>query len=168
MASLIVVDQNGREVEQEVESRNVAIVTESQRIEPAVVQRVEYDHEGGISQITYSSCSRTENRRESDKGPDLAVEGVVGEEGKDALKTLHHGQNITLVSDVETTSVVVKRVTIEQNTDIIHITPDGGEEQLAFPFQLQLKEPEGGGVGTGGDQGDISQQSNIELRTDFE
>lgn len=142
MATLRVRNENGQIEDREVISRNVTVVPEDiDSFDPAVVQRVEYDDEGGMSQIT-TVCGETENRRESDKGTNYTVEGIVTNDNLEALKSLSEGQQITLVSDIETEEVTVKRTTIEQNTDIIHFTPNGGDQMLAFGFQLQLKQPE--------------------------
>lgn len=141
MSTITVINENGKRVQREVTSRQATIVTDENEFTPTVVQRVEYDSEGEMSQIT-TVCGETENRRESNKGPDLTVEGVVGGSELESLKSLDEGESITLVSDIDTNQVEIKRVTIEQTADLVHITPDGGEQELAFSFQLQLKHPE--------------------------
>lgn len=144
MPSITVLGEDGGIVRQEVLSRNIAIYggtdddTEVEELNPSVVQRVEYDHSGQTSSIT-SVCGDTENRRESDEQPDITVEGVIIEEELNDIKGLKNRDEITLVSDVHSGPVYVKRVTIEQNTDVIHYIPDdSNEEKLAFVFQLQL------------------------------
>lgn len=157
MGTVTVINENGEMVEQEVVNRGVALIQDAQLvgdgeyqdlngddqniIEPAVAQRVEFDHKGAMSQIM-TVCGETENRREGDNKPSITVEGVITNENLEAMKSLHKGQKITFVSDVDQGRVIIERVSIEQNTDVIHYTPDGGERQLAFVFQLQLKYPE--------------------------
>lgn len=141
MASIRVINEAGELEVQEVVSRN-ATVSPSDRadFDPAVVQRVEYDHTGQSSSIT-SVCGETENRRESDEKPDMTIEGVLTEDQLETAKSLQEGEEITLVSDIHQGNVFVKRLTIEQTPDLIHYI-ENGTEQLAFHFQLQLKQPE--------------------------
>lgn len=155
--TVTIINENGEMVEREVVNRGVALIQDAQLvgdgeyedlngdrqniIEPAVAERVEFDHQGAMSQIM-TVCGETENRREGDNKPNITVEGIITDENLEAMKNIHKGQKITFVSDVDQAEVVVKRVSVEQNTDIIHFTPDGGEQKLAFTFQLQLKYPE--------------------------
>lgn len=158
MATITVVNENGQTVEQEVVNRGVALIKDAEDvdddgayndlngderniIEPAAAQRVEFDHEGAMSQVM-TVCGETENRREGDEKPKITIEGIIGERNLEAMKTLHKGQRIVLVSDVDQGKVIVRRVTIEQNTDIVSIESEGREPQLAFGFNLQLKYPE--------------------------
>jgi YD repeat-containing protein len=146
MASIRVVNEDGEIEVREVISREATVYKYNSEgdlqteFEPAVTQRVEYDHSGQSSSIT-SVCGETENRRESDKKPDMTVEGVLVSDQLEEAKTLKQGDEITLVSDVYDGSVFVKRLTIEQTADLVHYI-DNGEEKLAFGFQLQLKQPE--------------------------
>lgn len=141
MPTITVINERGEYEQREVLSREATIETQTQSIGIAVPQRVEFDHEGAMSQIM-TVCGETENRREGDKKPDLTVEGVITEDQLEPIKNLHRGQEIIFISDVDSNSVVIKRVTVEQNSDLVHYTPDGGERQLAFSVQLQLKYPE--------------------------
>ena len=156
MATISVINENGEVVDRKITSRNIAIVKDTDintlngvaysidsvdSIEPAVVQRLKYDDEGKQSQTT-TVCGETENRREADRGVDLTVEGILVKDQLEDIKNLKQFGEFTLVSDIETNTFIVKRTTIEQNTEIIHFTPNGGTQQLAFPFQLQLKYPE--------------------------
>jgi len=155
MATISVINENGEVVDREITSRNITIVKDADintqngetsidsvdSIEPAVVQRLKYDDEGKQSQTT-TVCGETENRREADRGVDFTVEGILVKDQLEDIKNLKQFGEFTLVSDIETNTFIVKRTTIEQNTEIIHFTPNGGTEQLAFPFQLQLKYPE--------------------------
>jgi hypothetical protein len=151
MPTVRVVNDDGQIVTQEVLSRNCSVLKylredDGERVfedefSPSIVQRVEYDHRGQSSSVT-SVCGETENRRESDQQPDITVEGIIKESEIPSLKDLKRGDEITLVSDVHQGQVYVKRVTIEQSTDIIKYVPEGGdEEELAFSFQLQLGQP---------------------------
>lgn len=155
--TITIINENGEMVEREVVNRGVAFVKdadlngpgeyldqngdEQNIIEPAVAQRVEWDHKGVMSQIM-TVCGETENRREGDNKPNITVEGIVTDDNLEALKTLEKGDEIIFVSDVDQNKVIVKRVSVEQSTDIVHFTPDGGERKLAFGFQVQLKYPE--------------------------
>lgn len=133
--------ENGEVVRREAVSRKAVVSpSDGQDFDPAVVQRLEYDHSGQTSSIS-SECGETENRRETDEEPAMTIEGVMTEDQLSQAKQLEEGQEITIVSDIHQGSVFVKRITIEQNTDIIHAYIDG-EEKLAFPFQLQLQQPQ--------------------------
>lgn len=156
------VNDEGETVEEEVLSRRVTFfegtpdtdteadgvgifneVTASDDIgefRPAVPQRVEFDHEGDVSSVT-TVCGETENRRESDQKPRIIVEGLVVEEQIPQIRQIQRAEQLTLISDLFQGEVEVKRVTIEQNTDRIEFIPDGGQAELAFPFQLQLRQP---------------------------
>jgi hypothetical protein len=151
MPSVRVVNDDGEIVTQEVLSRNCSVLkymyeegderVYDDEFSPSVVQRVEYDHRGQSSSVT-SVCGETENRRESDQQPDITVEGIITEPEIPSLKDLKRGDEITLISDVHQGHVYVKRVTIEQSTDIIKYIPDeSDQEELAFTFQLQLGQP---------------------------
>lgn len=107
---------------------------------PAVVERCEFDHEGEMSSLT-TVCGETENRRESDEKPRLVVEGVLVEGQLPQLREIQRVDELTMIADIYQGQVEVKRVTIEQTTDIIEFIPDGENPQLAFPFQLQLRKP---------------------------
>jgi len=155
MGTISVINENGEVADREITSRNITIVKDADintqngetsidsvdSIKPAVVQRLKYDDEGKQSQTT-TVCGETENRREADRGVDFTVEGILVKDQLEDIKNLKQFGEFTLVSDIETNTFIVKRTTIEQNTEIIHFTPNGGTEQLAFPFQLQLKYPE--------------------------
>jgi len=142
MPSIRIIDEDGGGlVERQVVSRSAVVSPNDQPdFEPAVVQRVEYDHTGQSSSIS-SVCGETENRRETDEKPDISVEGIITEPQLEPAKALKEGQKITLISDVHQGEVFVKRLTIEQTADLTHYI-EGGNEQLAFTFQLQLKQPE--------------------------
>lgn len=142
MSEIAMKGENGEIVEWRQFNREVAFVTDSKVLQPAVVERLEWDHEGGMSQISFEACRKVENRRESDKHPDLTVEGIVSEDQARLLKSLPEQNRLILASELHKGDVIVKRTIIEQNTDVIHISIDGqSESQLAFPFQLQLKVP---------------------------
>jgi hypothetical protein len=139
--SVRVINEQGELEEIDLTSKRVSIELDSgERFEPAVVDRIEYDHEGEISQITNYACDKTENRRETDPKADLAIEGIVTEDQLDVAKSLKEQKSPTLVSDLFGGRIAVRRVTLEQNTDLIHFVADGeGEPQLAFEFLLQVK-----------------------------
>lgn len=141
MPSIRVINDQGDLQVREVVSRNATVSPQQgDNFSPAVVQRVEYDHKGGSASVT-TVCGETENRRSSDKKPDITIEGIITEPQLDTAKQLREGDEITLVSDVHQGRVFVKRLTIEQNSDIVEYI-ENGESELAFAFQLQLKQPE--------------------------
>lgn len=141
MSSIRIINEEGDLVEKEVVSRTASITPDNREsFEPAVVQRVEYDHTGQSSSIS-TTCGETENRRETDDKPDMTIEGILIEDQLEQAKSLKEGEEITLVSDVHQGQVFVKRLTIEQNQDLIHYI-ENGVEYLAFGFSLQLKQPE--------------------------
>jgi len=144
MASIRVVNDAGEIVKREVLSREASVIpADREEFNPAVVQSVEYDHRGGSTSIT-SVCGETENRRTSDQQPDITIEGIITNDQIPTIKGLKKGEEVTLVSDIHQGEVYVKRVTINQSTDIIHYIPKGEqEEKLAFSFQLQLGQPGG-------------------------
>lgn len=146
MPNVAVVNENGDIETQRVISRDATVVPEGQsNFEPTVVQSVEYDHKGQTSSIS-SVCGETENRRETDEQPDITVEGIISEEELPDIKSIKEGDQITLISDVHKGDVFVRRVTISQTADLVHIVPDDtNKEELAFNFQLQLGQP---GTGT--------------------
>lgn len=154
MPTITIRNEEGQIVEKEIVSRRAVIAELSDNpqagqddltplLEPAVPQRIEYEDEGGMSTIT-TVCGESESRRSSDKGLTMVLEGIITRDQLDDAKSISSGDNLTLVSDLHTGSIEVKRVTIEQNTDIIHFVEDG-DQQLAFPFQMQFKEPDSTG-----------------------
>lgn len=146
MASIRVINEAGELELRETVSREASVYRYDEsdelqdQFEPAVVQRVEYDHTGEMSQIR-SVCGETENRRESDDKPDMTIEGVLTSSQLETAKGLREGEKIRLVSDIHQGDVFVKRLTITQESNLVHYVEDG-EEELAFSFQLQLKQPE--------------------------
>jgi hypothetical protein len=101
---------------------------------------MEYDAEGEDSSIT-TNCGETEQRLEGESPPEIVVEGVVGESELSQLKNIRN-QYITLVSPLHSGEIYVRRVTIEQTSDLVDITLNGGETEKAFGYQLQLRQPE--------------------------
>lgn len=119
---------------------DAAVSDDTFEFRPAVVERLEYDHEGAMSSLT-TVCGETENRRETDEKPRIIVEGIIVEDQVPRLREIQTINEITIISDLFQGLVEIKRVTLEQNTDIIRYIPDNGNEQLAFGFQLQLRQP---------------------------
>lgn len=140
MASIRVINEEGELEIRETISREATVSPKDRDdFEPAVVQRIEYDHSGQSSSIT-TTCRETENRRESDEKPAIVIEGILTASQIEKAKGLKQGEEIILSSDVHQGSVFVKRLTIEQSSDLIHYV-ENGEEELAFNFHLQLKQP---------------------------
>lgn len=147
MPTITFVNADGIEVTREVQ-RNVTFydgVGEDRDVfvQPAAVTRVEWDHEGGMSSTT-TVCGETESRRDSDEGPKLVIEGVVGtdldDDQVDLLKRLNEPDPLFVVTDIERGVYEVKRVTIEQNNEIKRISLRG-QDSLAAEFQVQLRYP---------------------------
>jgi len=139
--------EDGQVISRDLYSHDVAIIPSEpdenqrgvERFEPAIVEEIEYDNEGQ-SDTTTTVCGESETRRTGDKNPDITMNGVVTSDGKDELKSLKRGQEITLISDVENGQVAVKRATVTQSADLVSYQETGSaEEQLAFTFQLELK-----------------------------
>jgi hypothetical protein len=119
---------------------NVDLGNIEQVFRPTLTQRVEYDEKGKESQTT-TVCGETENRREGSNLPEMTVEGIITEEKLSQLKTLQDKPSPTFISDIYKGRIYVKRVTIEQNADLLYWIENGTKE-LAFNFQLQFGEPE--------------------------
>lgn len=150
MPEIEIIAENGERVTREVLSRNVAFfevekdysvnpnfekLSDNDSVfKPKVAQRIEWDHQADVAKTT-TVCGETEKRRDADEGPEITIEGVITEEQIPRIKALK-SRNITLISDVHSGRVYIGRVTIEQNTDVIHYI-ENGQEQLAFTFQIQ-------------------------------
>lgn len=150
MPTITIRGENGQVVEREVVSRRAIIAEFSDEpeagvddldpiLEPAVPQRIEYDDEGTMSTIQ-TICGESETRRSGDEGVSMVLEGILTRDQLPDAKSISSGDNLTLVSDVHSGPIEVQRVTIEQNTDIIHFV-ENGDQQLAFGFQMQFQEP---------------------------
>ncbi|WP_226041167.1 hypothetical protein [Natrinema sp. DC36] len=141
MYEINIINEAGERDTQQIESRDVTLIVDGEEFSPTVVERIEYDDEGTMDS-TKTVCGETENRRGGEEGPDITVEGIVVEDELSDLKGLKRATELEVISPIDKNDVTVKRTTIEMNTDIIHIIPNGEEPQLAFPFQLQLQYPE--------------------------
>lgn len=140
MANVTIVNENGEVEAVEVTTGGVVFeIDDGEMFRPAVVERLEYDHEGIVSQMTWDSCNRVENRREGDRKPDVVIEGIITEEQLEPLKGLDQQQDLTILSDLHNGPVAVRRTTIEQSNDLVEFIPDGGEPSLAFAYQLQIR-----------------------------
>lgn len=144
MAQLRVIGESGEIENVRVTESNTSLVVEEGTSEteftPAVVQRVEFDGDPDMSTIT-TTCGEKENRNESETKADVVVEGVITDSQLQDFKNLDEGDRITLLSDIHDGEVIIKRMSVEQKADLVEFVPDGGESELAFGFQLQLKEP---------------------------
>ena len=140
MPSLRVINESGEVETVDVTTGGVAFETDDGGVfQPAIVERVEFDHEGIMSQITWKNCNRVSNRREADQKPDIVIEGVVTEDQLETLKELDRHSDLRLVSDIHDGPVVVRRTTVEQTADLVEFIPESGEPSLAFGFQLQVR-----------------------------
>lgn len=141
MANIGVISENGEVIEREIFSREANILSENVgEINPSVTQRIKFDNKGQMSSIT-TECGETENRRQGDNKPKITVEGVIVESEIDDMRSLKNEETITFISDIYKGDVIVERLSIAQKQDLLYFKPTGGEQELAFSFQLQLKQP---------------------------
>lgn len=144
MVTVSVVNNNGDVVEQELISRPASLKAEndeqSQALDPSIVQRIKFDNKGQMSSIT-SECGETENRRQGNDKAKLTVEGIITADEIQQMRSLKNKERISFNSDVFQGIVIVERLSITQENDLISISLTGEKEKLAFKFQLQLKEP---------------------------
>jgi len=128
---------------EEFENRSLENVdtTENQQIfRPTLTQRLEFDEKGKQSQTT-TVCGDTVNRREGSNLPELTLEGIITEDKVAQIKALKRRANPIFISDLYKGEVYIKRVTIEQTSDLLYWVEDG-EKKLAFNFQVQTGKPE--------------------------
>lgn len=126
---------------QDVGAEGVVDNTESVQVfRPTLTQRIELDEKGKESQTT-TVCGETENRREGSNLPEMTVEGIIIQEQISEIRSLQARDDVTLVSDIYKGPIYVKRVTIEQNSNLLYWI-ENGEKSLAFNFQIQLGKPE--------------------------
>lgn len=144
MSTLKVINENGEIESVDVVGKEVTIVfDDGAQFEPAIVQRIEYDRESGISTMVkdIGSCdNKTSHRMESDKKPHIALEGVLTENELSKAKQIKNQRNPTIISDLYEGGFVLSRLVIEQNSNLVEFIPNGGEPQLAFGFQMQIIE----------------------------
>jgi hypothetical protein len=141
MPRITIIGEGGKETASILSKSFSVIVDDGEDFDPHVTQTVEYDHTSKESQIT-TDCGETENRRESDDKPDITASGILGKSQLESIKQLRKGDEVTVVSDIHNGPVYVRRTTITQESDLVSILTDSGEEELAFKFQLQLKQPQ--------------------------
>lgn len=117
------------------------------RLQPALVTNVDITNSEEMSTIS-DQCGRTETRGAADLNWDIAVEGLVTKDSNNPnrfdlqdLKTLKGADELTIISDIHTGPVIVREISISQTNDLVSIDVGDGDE-LAFPFQLQLREPQ--------------------------
>lgn len=123
-------------------SLDTLLLADGERFTPATVDNVEYKHEGVLSRkqeyaTSEGNCEVT-YRRETDDEPDITVEGVVQKNQLDELKRLKGATDLKVITDVESNTVAVERLRLEQVSDLVSVTIDGNTE-LAFLFTLQMK-----------------------------
>lgn len=140
MPSIGIINENGVQVEKDIVSREASIESDERgEINPSIIQRVKFDHKGQMSSIT-TECGETENRRQSDNNPNITVEGIIQSDEIRDLRSLKNEEKILFISDIFSGNVIIERLSIVQSTDILYLKI-GGEEELAFNFQMQLKQP---------------------------
>lgn len=141
MTTIDIVNENGDVVQQEFTINGAALTTpDGETFQPSVVQRLEYDAEGESSSIR-TVCGDVEQRQEGADPPDIVMEGMLAESELDEAKSIRN-QDVTLVSGLHNGRTYVRRLTIEQTADTTYISLDGEDRELAFPFQMQLRQPE--------------------------
>lgn len=141
MANIGIINDAGQQIEREVFSRKANIRSENVgEIDPSVTQRIKFDNKGQMSSIT-SECGETENRRQGDNKASLTVEGIIRRSEINDMRALKNQETIKFYSDIFEGDVIVERLSIAQKSDLVYYKPNGGEKELAFSFQLQLKQP---------------------------
>jgi len=141
MARLGIIADSGEQTTTEVISRKASINSEpTGEFDPSVVQRIKFDNKGQMSRIT-TECGESENRREADEKPKITVEGIITEDEIGPMRDLKNTENFTFVSDIFSGEVIVERLSITQSEDLLYVEMGGGEKELAFDFQMQLKQP---------------------------
>lgn len=141
MANIGIINDEGQQVEREVVSRNASIQSDTVgSLNPSVITRVKFDNKGLMSSVT-TECGETENRRAGNNNPNLTIEGIITEDEIDDLRSVKNQEEVSLVSDIYKGNVIVERLSITQTQDLLYYKPNNGEKQLAFEFQMQLKQP---------------------------
>lgn len=141
MATIGIINENGEQIERRVVSKNANLRSEAiGSFSPTLVQRIKFDNKGQMSSIT-TECGETENRREGNNKVNLTVEGIIVQDEIQQLRALEAREQITFVSDMYDGPVIIERLSITQDPSLIYYKENNAEEQLAFNFQLQLKEP---------------------------
>jgi len=147
MATIGVINDDGQEVEQRIFSKTANFEAQNSNgqtvveFNPSITQRIKFDNKGQMSSIT-SECGETENRRQGDNKAKLTVEGIIsGDDEVRAMRSLKNRETIQFSSDIFGGTVIVERLSIAQKSDLVYYKPNGGEKELAFSFQIQLKEP---------------------------
>lgn len=136
-----IIDSDGVRREAEITSRGGTVrATNVGTFSPSIIQQIKYDNKGQMSSLT-TVCGETENRREGDNKATLTVEGIIRESEIDDMRALKYEDEITFISDIYRGNVTVQRLSITQGTDVLRVAPNSDDEELAFSFQLQLKEP---------------------------
>lgn len=141
MVQLGIITDSGEQTTTDVISREASINSEpTGEFSPSVVQRIKFDNKGQMSRIT-TECGESENRREADEKPKITVEGILVEDEIGPMRDLKSTENFTFVSDIFSGPVIVERLAITQSEDLLYLQKSGGEKELAFDFQMQLKQP---------------------------
>lgn len=141
MVQLGIIADSGERTTTDVISRKASIQSEpTGEFDPSVVERIKYDNKGQMSRIT-TECGESENRREADEKPKVTVEGIIVEDEIGPMRALKDTENFTFVSDIFSGNVIVERLSIVQTSDLLYLQKDGGEKELAYEFQMQLKQP---------------------------
>ena len=155
MVRVIKGSENGPQ-ETSVEIQNVEVMfiitTNGERriFKPAVVQNMMLEDDSEMSSVR-DQCNRVENRSRGSKGQRYTIEGIITDnnvsEGNvsnltvEDLKQLRRAENLEINSDLHSGPVVIRNFSIRQNNEIISIDIGRGLEK-AFPFQMQIQEPE--------------------------
>lgn len=140
MAKVGIITDEGQPTQTEIFSKEATIQADNfGQFSPSVVQNIKYDNKGQMSSIT-TECGETENRRQGNQKAKITVDGIIGESEIEQMRALKNREEIRFASDIIQTRVIVERVSIAQKADLNWIEL-GGEQELAFSFQVQLKEP---------------------------
>jgi len=140
--TLAIIGEDGSQITKDVVSYGFVIDSDvTGEIEPSVTQTLKFDNKGQMSSIT-TQCGETENRRQAENKPNVTAEGVIVKDEIPQIRQLKNADQVTITSDIYSGPVIIDRVSITQESDLIYYQPNGGNKQLAFSYQLQFKEPE--------------------------
>ncbi|QRV15463.1 hypothetical protein JMJ58_00745 [Haloterrigena salifodinae] len=100
MRNKIVITNENEVIDGKSFNQEAALLGDNQIFQLAVVERFKYDHEEVVSQITHQNCGKVKNRRESDKLPDITIEGIVSRSQAQFLKEIHRETELMLTSAI--------------------------------------------------------------------
>ena len=142
----------------EIRSVPIQIVIDGTRYAPAAVRGIDMENDGDVETIT-DQCGRTESERRSDKNWKVIIDGIVTAEEYQTRDSGSFVQNLTLeelqniknagsirlegemfdVLNRSSEPLVLDNVVVGQSNDLVSVDVGAGE-QIAYEFQLQLRQ----------------------------